>query len=101
MAGERVRERRFARVPLLGPRRAAAGPQRRRGGRLRRGALSPRLRGQRHHRGRRDQRDARPAAPPRRQAPCARRCLPQWHRPRPPLPLPIIQVTNAVPQTKS
>uniref|UniRef100_I1PBW7 Peptidase C14 caspase domain-containing protein n=1 Tax=Oryza glaberrima TaxID=4538 RepID=I1PBW7_ORYGL len=75
-------------VPLLRPRRAEAGRERRRGGRLQRGALPRGLRAERQDPRRRDQRDHRPAPRRRREAPRHRGHVPQWHHPGPPLPLP-------------
>ncbi|KAG6471433.1 hypothetical protein ZIOFF_068874 [Zingiber officinale] len=86
----------LAGVPLLRPRGAEAGPERRRGGRVRRGVLPGGLQVEGHLHGRRGQIDARlpaarcPAAP-RRQAARPRRRLPQRHHPRPPLPLSLLQ----------
>ncbi|KAB8092049.1 hypothetical protein EE612_017802 [Oryza sativa] len=88
VAGGRVRRRRLAGVPLLRPRRAEAGRERRRGGRLQRGALPRGLRAERQDPRRRDQRDHRPAPRRRREAPRHRGHVPQRHHPGPPLPLP-------------
>jgi hypothetical protein len=92
VVGGRRLLRRLPGVPLLRPRRADAGLQRRRGGRVQRGAVPGGLRAERQDPGRRDQRDHRPAAGQGRQAALHRRHLPQRHHPRSPLPLPHVQV---------
>jgi hypothetical protein len=92
VAGGRRQLRRLPGVPLLRPRRSEAGLQRRRGGRVQRGAVPGGLRAERQDPGRRHQRDHRPAAGQGRQAARHRRHLPQRHHPRPPLPLPHVQV---------
>ncbi|KAL5652643.1 hypothetical protein ACJX0J_038101, partial [Zea mays] len=81
-------------VPLLRPRRAEAGQGRRRGGRLRRGAVPGGLRRpprRRRHPGRRDQRHHRAPARQGRQAARLRGHLPQRHHAGPPVPLPPVQ----------